>query len=151
MLGSRVYIALCAPAVAYVAALPVLTSTSACRRLRPPLASPIFTDNFDRAELGPEWNPTANTWNIQNGHLHVSDAHNYPIWLRRSLPRNARIEFDAWSNSSDGDIKCEVYGDGHSFSSNVEYTATSYVVIFGGWFNRYDVIARQDERSEERR
>jgi hypothetical protein len=66
------------------------------------------------------------------------------------LPRDARIEFDAWSNGADGDIKCEVYGDGRSYATDLEYTATSYVLIFGGWHNQLNVIARMEEHAPNR-
>jgi hypothetical protein len=109
-----------------------------------------FEDRFERNEIGPDWRPTGSGWSIENGALRVQNAHNHPLWLRRKLPRDARIEFDAWSDSPAGDIKCEVYGDGESFARAASYTATSYVVIFGGWHNRLNVIARMDEHGADR-
>jgi len=60
------------------------------------------------------------------------------------------IEFDAQSGSADGDIKVEVFGDGVSKAETTSYTATSYVVIFGGWHNTMNVIARLDEHAADR-
>jgi hypothetical protein len=149
----RVLLALCLPTAATLAALPAVLSVPAC--VRRPAASPAitsrFADSFDRAQLGADWAPTADAWSLRDGHVHAADARNHPLWLRRRLPRNARIEFDAWSDSPAGDIKCEVYGDGRSYATEIEYTATSYVVVFGGWFNRYDMIARMEEHGNTRR
>lgn len=143
---------MCIPVVVAVAAAP--TVFTAC--VRPPAApsGPVITarwaDNFDRAQLGADWSPTSTDWTIENGRLHVSNAHNHPLWLRRRLPRNARVEFDATSGGDAGDIKCELYGDGHSQATEASYTATSYVVIFGGWHNQLNVIARMDEHASNR-
>jgi hypothetical protein len=109
-----------------------------------------FEDRFERSTLGPDWNATGNGWRIENGVLTGSMVHNRPVWLRRKLPRDARIEFDAWSDSPAGDLKCEVFGDGTSFARQASYTATSYVVIFGGWGNQLNVIARMNEHGADR-
>ncbi|MBW2159703.1 MAG: hypothetical protein JRH14_07015 [Deltaproteobacteria bacterium] len=39
------------------------------------------------------------------------------------------------SESAEGDIKVEIFGDGASHAKDDTYTATSYVIIFGGWNN----------------
>lgn len=116
-----------------------------------PLITERFADNFDRASLGPEWNATSSDWTLRDGVLRVSNGHNHPLWLKKRLPRDARIEFDAWSDSPDGDVKCEVYGDGRSHAREASYTATSYVFIHGGWRNQLNVIARMDEHGNDRR
>ena len=78
-------------------------------------------------------------------------ARNRPVWLRRRLPRNVRVEFDAESASPDGDIKVELFGDGRSRArSNAYIDATSYLLIYGGWQNRFHVLARRDEHSADR-
>lgn len=109
-----------------------------------------FEDVFDGASLGPAWNVTGGNWAIRDGQLRVQGARNKPLWLRRRLPRDVRIEFDVRSASKDGDIKVEVYGDGHSKATSTSYTATSYVVIFGGWGNSKNVLARMDEHGDDR-
>lgn len=109
-----------------------------------------FEDDFERAQLGELWNNTGGPWEIRDGELHVRGARNKPLWLRRTLPRDARIEFDVRSTSPEGDIKVEVYGDGVSKAVTDSYTATSYVVIFGGWGNTTNAIARMDEHGSDR-
>jgi hypothetical protein len=104
-------------------------------------------------ELGPNWTPTApGIWHIENGRLCGEQAKNHGVWLKRVLPVNARIEFDATSESTDGDIKAEYWGDGRSFATSLSYTnATSYLTIFGGWHNKYHVLARLNEHGGDRK
>jgi hypothetical protein len=146
----------------------------------PPLATPTdvlkvpFEDNFDRAPLpapgtapgappspgaplagdpGPDWIATApNIWHIEGGRVCGERAHNHGLWLRRVLPVDARIEFDAVSDAADGDLKAEFWGDGRSFATALSYTnATSYLTIFGGWHNTFHVLARIDEHANDRK
>ncbi len=121
-----------------------------CDPPRRPAAGQRFEDRFERGELGPDWRDTGGNWRIENGALRGEGARNHPLWLRRKLPRDARIEFDAWSDSPAGDLKCEAWGDGESHATQASYTATSYVVIFGGWHNRLNVIARMNEHGADR-
>jgi hypothetical protein len=109
-----------------------------------------FSDDFERQELGDLWNNTGASWRIVDGELVIRNARNRPLWLRRALPRDVRIEFDVRSTSPEGDIKCEVFGDGTSRATTESYTATSYVVIFGGWGNSLNVLARLDEHGADR-
>jgi hypothetical protein len=109
-----------------------------------------FRDDFDRTEVGPLWRNTGGAYSIIDGKLKVKAARNKPLWLRRTLPRDVSIEFDVRSDSPEGDIKVEVYGDGVSKAEKASYTATSYVVIFGGWSNTKNIIARLDEHGQDR-
>lgn len=109
-----------------------------------------FTDDFDRDELGEHWHNTGGRYRLDDGWLNVQGARNRPLWLRRRLPRDVRIEFDVRSESPQGDIKVEVFGDGSSRATSESYTATSYVVIFGGWNNSTNAIARMDEHGDDR-
>jgi hypothetical protein len=119
------------------AALPVLEAT--------------YKDEFERAELGEDYLATGTQYRIDAGRLCVKGARNHPLWLRRRLPLNARIEVEAETPSPDGDIKLEAWGDGHGAATRATYTnATSYLAIFGGWKNRYHVLARLDEHAADR-
>ena len=129
-----------------------------------------FEDDFSRAaqrrsaldgdsaatsvsDLGPDWVATApGIWRIESGKLCGERAHNHGVWLVHALPVNARIEFDAVSQSLDGDIKAEYWGDGRSFATALSYSnATSYLTIFGGWHNKYHVLARINEHGNDRK
>jgi len=109
-----------------------------------------FSDDFDRSSLGDVWHNTRGPYQIRDGEPHVRGARNKPLWLRRTLPRDVRIELDVRSETPDGDIKVEVFGDGTSRATSESYTATSYVVIFGGWDNSTNAIARMDEHDDDR-
>lgn len=120
-----------------------------------PLLDAVFSDDFERSgalELGPNWRATSPAWRITSGRLCGENARNHPVWLARRLPRNAVIEFQALSESPEGDIKAEFWGDGRSSASGQSYTdATSYLTVFGGWKNRFHVLARRDEHAPDRR
>jgi len=117
---------------------------------RPPITAP-FEDAFDRVELGPDWHALGPAWKITGGRLCVKGARNKGIWLLRKLPLNARIEFDAYAESADGDIKAELWGDGASGATGTSYNnATSYLAILGGWKNTKHVLARIDEHAKDR-
>ena len=114
----------------------------------PPPPGP-FADDFERSTLGSDWLATdPSAVRVENGVLTVERAHNHPVWLRRPIPDDAVIEFDAWSDSPDGDIKVEVWGDGRSAYSGPmtgAYDASGYVLVFGGWQNSRSAIARMQE------
>jgi hypothetical protein len=116
----------------------------------PGLGAEGFSDDFERKDLGAAWNNTGGPWKIVDGQLKVSGARNKPLWLRRVLPNDVRVEFDVKSDHADGDIKVELFGDGVSKAETTSYTATSYVVIFGGWHNSLNVLARLDEHGADR-
>lgn len=116
----------------------------------PGITTSGFQDDFERSDLGDAWNNTGGPYRITKGQLKIEGAKNKPLWLKRTLPHDVSIEFDVKSDSEEGDIKVEVFGDGVSKAESVSYTATSYVVIFGGWHNKLNVIARMNEHADDR-
>ena len=111
----------------------------------------LFKDDFERESLGSSWLDTSKgRYSIVDGRLRAAGAHNHPLWLRRELPRDARVEFVASSASPAIDIKCELFGDGRSHAREASYVATSYVVILGGWNNTRSIVARMDEHGDGR-
>jgi hypothetical protein len=134
--------------VAWCSVLAVLCS--ACSQGGDPPLGAAFSDDFSRSELGSDWRNTGGPYEIVDGALRVAGARNHPLWLRRRLPDDVRVTVEARSDSPEGDIKFEVFGDGRSFAQQASYTATSYVVIFGGWRNSRNVIARMDEHGDDR-
>jgi hypothetical protein len=105
------------------------------------------------SNLGPNWiQAKTSAWKVENGKLCGQGAKNHPVWLNKVLPVNARIEFDAVTYSDDGDLKCEVWGDGQGYARGTSYTdATSYLAIMGGWKNTLHVLARLNEHGEDRK
>lgn len=111
----------------------------------------VFQDDFERPELGADWNALSPRWKIAGGRLCARGARNRGVWLRRPLPTNAVIEIDAIAEADDGDLKVELWGDGKSGATGTSYTnATSYLAILGGWKNSKHVLARLDEHGEDR-
>ncbi len=110
----------------------------------------MFSDDFDRPELGEAWTAAHDDWRLEQGLLHSTHVDNAGVWLNTALPAGrTRIEFSARSDelasgaTFPGDVKCEV------FASSREHQA-GYVIINGGWQNRLDVIARLDEHGKDR-
>ena len=106
----------------------------------------VVDEAFEGAELSEaRWNDTAEPggWRIEGGWLHSKGVRNKALWLKDALPAKVRVEFDVRSGSPDGDIKVEVFGDGETHESG-------YILIFGGWKNRINTIARLDEHGEDR-
>ena len=130
--------------------LAIASVIGACTPQGDPGVGAGFYDDFERTELGKDYKRTGGNWRIVAGELHVQGAKNRPLWLLRTLPRDARVEFDARSTSESGDIKVEIFGDGASSATKDSYVATSYVVIFGGWNNSKNVLARMDEHGADR-
>jgi hypothetical protein len=111
----------------------------------------VFEDDFERAEIGPGYHQAApdqgwekGTWRIEGGRLRAEKIHNAALWLQQPLPERVRIEFTARAETPTGDVKAEVFGDGQTHQSG-------YILIHGGWSNRINTIARQDEHGEDRK
>jgi hypothetical protein len=116
-----------------------------------PVLQSVFQDEFERDSVGEDYFATSAQYRIERGRLCVRGARNHPLWLRHRLPPNARIQVEAEAKSDEGDVKLEAWGDGHAAATRLSYTdATSYLAIFGGWKNRYHVLARMDEHASDR-
>lgn len=110
----------------------------------------IFRDDFESGTLGEHWRSTGEGAEVVGGLLQVSGLKNHPLWLDLALPDAVRVEFDAWATTEEADIKVELFGDGKSFATTANYTASGYVVIFGGWNNTLNAIVRKDEHGRDR-
>jgi hypothetical protein len=134
--------------LAAIALCALVVAGTACKPKTPVIES-SFTDAFDRAELGADWLDTGQEAKIRDGKLALANAHNHPVWLKRKLPRNVQIDFDAVSHSPAGDLKVELFGDGESFDPDRgRYDPTSYMFVMGGWNNSRSIISRLGEHDE---
>jgi hypothetical protein len=136
--------------LALVVVLPACTEEPRLYSTRAAEGEVIFSDDFEAGELGSHWQPTGEGASVVGGLLQVSGVKNHPLWLDLPLPDATRIEFDAWATTEEGDIKVELYGDGTTFATSMNYRASGYVVIFGGWNNTTNAIVRQDEHGRDR-
>ena len=122
-----------------------------CKVKDPPANKEPFADRFERDDVGRNYVATGAGYDVVGGALSAKGAHNHPLWLTHRLPRDVRIELDAWSTDRRGDIKIELFGDGRSFDPDGNrYVATGYELIFGGWSNSKSIIARLDEHGDDR-
>jgi hypothetical protein len=124
----------------------VFFASPACKRKLPQASNAKlpFEDDFDRAEIGPNWLVTGGQWKIDAGSLYTTGANNAPLFLNLDLPADLALEVDVFSESSIVDSKIELMTDGLHHQSG-------YIFILGGWSNQLSVIARLDEHGADRR
>lgn len=109
----------------------------------------VFEDKFERAEPGADWNVKfAGEWTIEDGQLishkvQNDDDRNQGVWLNKPLPAKVRVTFQSRSLSGVGDTKCEIFNEQAKHE-------TGYSVIFGGWNNTINTIARKGEHEQQR-
>jgi len=115
----------------------------------------VFEDDFERAEplptgaVGPNWLVKhAGEWTIEGGLLRShrvdpEEARNQGIWLQTPLPEKVRVSFQSRALSAVGDTKCEI------FATEPKHEA-GYSIIFGGWNNTINTIARLGEHEPQR-
>jgi hypothetical protein len=140
-----------AGAIFALCALPVIApALSGCKVKDPPPITERWTDDFERTAIGSNYYKTGGGYEIEDGALRTQGSYNHPLWLRKKLPPDVVVELDAWSNTPDGDIKVELFGDGVSHARDKgQYTSSGYVLIMGGWSNSKSMIARGNEHGKE--
>lgn len=131
-------------------ALLAASAASGCKVKDPPPITEQWTETFDRASIGTNYYKTGGSYRVVDGALSTKGAFNHPLWLRKTLPKAVVVEIDAWSNSPDGDIKIELFGDGRSHARDRgQYTSSGYVFVMGGWSNTKSLIAKGNEHGKE--
>ncbi len=140
--------------VAFVAAVSLAVALVACTSGKKKSVSKVddgltggtlvFSDDFEREAIGDDWLQRSGKWRLVDGTLHVQGDKNDGIWLNRPLPERVRIEFDARSESPDGDLKFEIF-------CTEQRHQTGYIAVLGGWQNSISIIARLDEHGEDRK
>jgi hypothetical protein len=101
-----------------------------------------YQDDFsDPSTVQKHYWSSGGLWRSVDGQLVCPGVKQNPLWLKAKLPQNVAIEFDARSQSPEGDIKVEIFGDGSDHASG-------YVLIHGGWNNSLSIIARRDEHGK---
>src|SRR3954468_15145746 len=122
-----------------------LAAGGGCREKLEPLVSD-FNESFDRETLGSDWRDSGGNYRIVNGELASGGARHHPLWLRKKLPRDISLEFDARPSGPNGDIRVVIFGDGKSANPDAEGCQSSgYELVFGGWKNSLSVMCRLDQ------
>lgn len=110
----------------------------------------LFEEHFEREELGADWSaPQPGEWHIVDGWLKADkvaneDLRNQGAWLVKPLPKKTRVVFKSRSMTSVGDTKCEIFNTEPRHEQG-------YSIIFGGWNNTTNAIARHGEHEPNRR
>jgi hypothetical protein len=99
---------------------------------------PYQQDFSDPSVVERDFFSTGGHWRVVDGQLLSPGVKNNPLWLQARLPRDVAVELDVRSESPEGDIKVEIFGNGTDHASG-------YVLIHGGWNNSLSIIARLDE------
>ncbi|MEQ8272256.1 MAG: hypothetical protein RMA76_22930 [Deltaproteobacteria bacterium] len=115
----------------------------ACKKKAESVGSLPYSDDFERAELGPDWYASGGQWMIENGYAYSTGANNAPCFLKVALPADVVVEVDVRSETRTVDSKIELMTDGRTHQSG-------YVFILGGWNNQISAIARLDEHGKDR-
>ena len=94
-----------------------------------------FSDDFDRAQLGPNWQPVRGTWALDDGMLAAdSSAH---IGCNWRFTGDVRLEYDAVTNAEE---PCDLSG---VLSAKLGEETSGYYFGFGGQGNALSfLIAR---------
>lgn len=109
----------------------------------------VFSDDFEREELGPDWKAKTDNWEISDGML--VKQHPGPcgeIVLTRPIRGLQRVEFEAVSSGEPGDLSVTLHGRNHRIRSGDEliYVLKSgYFLQFGGRGNAVNQILRMGE------
>jgi hypothetical protein len=123
-----------------------------CSANADPALDEPFKDDFERGELGEDnWHSTSyGAYYIKGGKLCSSKPRNHPTWLRRRLPDNVKVEFDATPQSGNADVKAEIFGDGCAFdTAGGNYTSTGYVAVLGAHNNTEHWLVRLFEHGAD--
>ena len=108
---------------------------------------------FEAGDLSRFSSLAPNNARVEGGVLQIQGLMNRPLWLQYPLPHDVRVSVRARSLSPEGDVKVELFGDGHSGfvgDPRSAYTATGYILVMGGWSNTISAIARQHEHGHDR-
>jgi hypothetical protein len=119
-----------------------LTVGLGCGEKLEPITSD-FNENFERSAVGSTWRDSGGNYRVVSGELVAGHVPHHPLWLKKQLPRDLSMEFDARTMSPDGDIRVVVFGDGKSANPGGDgCQSTGYELVFGGWKNHLSVLCR---------
>ena len=71
-----------------------IAAATGCQKPDAPIVAEL-KDDFERSSLGPSYRATGGDYRLVRGEIAARRLDHHPIWLRRRLPRDVAIEFDA--------------------------------------------------------
>jgi hypothetical protein len=113
--------------------VPALVLLAACKVRDPPPITGRWTDVFERNTVGRNYFQSGPGYQVTGGALAARGADHHPLWLRKRLPHDVRIELDAWVDAPAGELRVVVFGDGKSFAAHgARDVSTGYLLSLGG-------------------
>ena len=100
-----------------------------------------FSDDFERAELGPNWRVAHGNFRIVKGHL---VGRGYGLFINRKFPRDQRLEYETWVEK--GQTPCDL--DALLSVSRLKKWrgGDGYLFQFGGWGNTVNAVLKGKTR-----
>lgn len=118
--------------------LVVLATLSACQVRDPAPVTHRWQDVFERGSIGLNYRDTGPGYAIADGRLTATGAKGRPLWLRKRLPHDVRVDLDLGSSDPAGELRVELFGDGAGEPDNAPPVATGYTFVLTGSEARID-------------
>jgi len=106
----------------------------------------VFSDDFERDDLGENWRVLHGEWRIEGGKLVCSSGHSEVV-INQPFPGCQRIEFDAMTRA---ERPCDFSPVIHSGGKGSRGFEGGYLLQFGGAGNTLNRILRSNEPLEDR-
>jgi len=97
----------------------------------------VFSDDFDRKELGDNWKIVHGSWRLADG---VLSGRGDALYIDRKFPGDQRLCFDAWV--AKGHAACDLDGI-LADRTMARYGNTGYLFAFGTYGNNFSKINRE--------
>lgn len=118
--------------------LVALALLPACQVRDPPPVTGRWQDTFERGSIGRNYRQTGPGYALAAGRLTATDAHGRPLWLRKRLPHDVRVELDAGTSDPAGELRVELFGDGEGDPEGPQPVASGYAFALTGSEARLD-------------
>ena len=115
-----------------------LALVSACKVRDPAPVTAPWQDVFERDSIGLDYLAAGSGYAVAGGRLIAAAAHAHPLWLRKRLPHDVRIELDCGASDPAGEVRVELFGDGGGEPAGAPPIPTGYTFAISGGEARLD-------------